>query len=143
MAYTFAVYEESGIGLTHSTIDMKYDFMTYNELIYEMIGGGLVFLILGIYLDNVMPTAIGGRKNPCFCFMPRSYSCCKKKSKTGEIIDDSDLEDNSFVSVMNVDDERNNVLLTADLEAEIELKSVAPENYESVPAEIGRQEALG
>mgnify|MGYP006950321785 CR=1 FL=1 len=35
-------------------------------------------LLLGLYLENVMPKTYGARKHPCFCFL----RCCKKKQST-------------------------------------------------------------
>lgn len=141
LAYEFAVFEESGIGINRSNIDVPYDFTSYQFLLCEMMIGGALFAILGLYLDNVMPTAVGGRKHPCFCFLPRSYTCFRSKKDGPHDTDDDDSNDTMDVS--DVDDEKTTGFITRDQSADIEIKNMAPENYESVPAEIARLEALG
>jgi len=45
------------------------------------VAGFFLFLILGIYLDAVLPKEFGTRRHPCYFVFPSSYSgCCKKRT---------------------------------------------------------------
>lgn len=91
-------------------MDLNLYGCTFRGLLLECLGGGLLFATLGFYLDQVMPTAIGGRKHPCFCFLPRSYSCCKKRSNVNL---DDDSEDEERTESM-LDSEKNTDFITRD-----------------------------
>ena len=37
----------------------------------------LIFFLIGLYMDKVIPSEFGQRLNPCFLCMPSYYSCCR------------------------------------------------------------------
>jgi hypothetical protein len=41
-----------------------------------------VFMLLGMYLDAILPSKFGKRRNPCYCLMPSFYSCCRRARST-------------------------------------------------------------
>ena len=41
-------------------------------------------LLLGLYLDQVLPKEFGRRRHPCFMFTSEFWGCCKKKKDTAE-----------------------------------------------------------
>ena len=126
--------EEADIGITHATVNFVYYDVTYRQLLCECAAGGFLFLFVGLYLDKVMPTAVGGRKHPCFCLKRNSYSCCKKQKK---VLGDT-ITDDEELGCLSDDDEISSDLMPHNEKADIEIKDMAPENYEPVPAEVAR-----
>ena len=49
-------------------------------------------LLLGLYLEQVMPKKFGGRRHPFFCFKPSFWgcnNCCKNENNLNQV----DLDD--------------------------------------------------
>ena len=80
-----------------------------------MIVGGLNFIVIGIYLELVMPKDYGRRRHPLF-FILCFFTCCTKKAAP--------------------ENENENLALSQFSET----KYLAAENYESVQPEFAAQE---
>jgi hypothetical protein len=61
-------FETSGIGITNDNVDTLYQNYKFSTCLIMMCISFLIFLWLGIYLDNVLPSAYGLRKPFYFCF---------------------------------------------------------------------------
>lgn len=68
----FANYEATGVGLGSSTADVEYIGYSFRSALWMMFASFLIFTMLGLYLDKVVPQPFGKRLHPCFCFQ-RSY----------------------------------------------------------------------
>ena len=68
--------------------------------------------LIGLYLDSVLTSTFGIRKNPCFCLMP-SYWGCTRERRTSIKKDPADLETNVIKTDQN--------LQAADGESEISI----------------------
>ena len=44
-----------------------------------LIIGGFLFLALGLYLEQVLPSEYGTHKHPLFCCMRSTYPCCRRR----------------------------------------------------------------
>ena len=81
LGLVFARYEGSGVGINKITAAEDSGNYVFNEGLLMMSLGGILFFILGLYLDQVLPKEYGGRKGCCFMFQPSSYGCCKNKRR--------------------------------------------------------------
>jgi hypothetical protein len=70
----FAKFEIQGEGLHFQNLGMTYGNYTFENCLLIMIISFFLFLILGLYLDNVFPSVYGLRKQPWF-FLKPSYWC--------------------------------------------------------------------
>ena len=84
------------------------------------------FGLLGLYLENVLPAAVGVRKPLWFPFT-KSFWCDTKKSKEEDV--ENDLENHGENKVGN----------SNEVESEEE-KEVDPENFEEIPEHLQRKE---
>lgn len=64
---------------------MIYNNYSFNSALIMLFIDFLVFFLLGLYMDKVIPSAFGQRMNPCFLCMPSYYSCCKKDRRRGQV----------------------------------------------------------
>ena len=76
-AVVFSNYECTGVGIDFSTSAVIYQNYSFNTALWMFFVGFLFWSFIGLYFDNVLPVKFGRRKHPCFCFMPRSYKCCR------------------------------------------------------------------
>ena len=79
----FANYETSGAGLYKGTAEILYYGYSFNTALMMLAVDLVLYTIVGLYLDKVIPTAYGQRLNPCFCLCPSFYGCCKTRSRRG------------------------------------------------------------
>ena len=63
----FATYESTGIGLDSSTANLLYDGYSFNSAIYMLVLDFIIFFLLGLYLDKVIPSQYGQYLKPFFC----------------------------------------------------------------------------
>ena len=64
-----------------SNIDEVYlNYKFQSSLVYEIIGS-VSILIIGLYLDNVLPSAHGLRKPWLFVFRPSFWGCGRCKTQ--------------------------------------------------------------
>ena len=73
--------ESIGIGINNSDIWVQYESYIPAVGYCFYFFGGLFFLLLGVYLEKVLPTEFGSQKKPCFICMPSSYKCCRMKNQ--------------------------------------------------------------
>ena len=82
----FARFEIKGEGLQFDNLGTTYMNYTFENCLLIMIVSFFLFLILGLYLDNVFPSVYGLRKQPWF-FLKPSYWCKSRglsSNKRGE-----------------------------------------------------------
>lgn len=121
----FASFETSEVGINSVTAHEVYGDYTFDTGLWMFMVGFFVFLLLGLYLDQVLPKEFGQRRHPCFMFMPSTYTDCCRRRQPPQIDDD--------------ERERRSTLLSKDKNgAGMEVRNLKPENYEPVAAEIAR-----
>lgn len=65
---TFIKIDSVGLGVTFDTWEMEYYHFSVRDGILFMINGSFWMLLLGIYLDKVIPNTSGTHIHPCACF---------------------------------------------------------------------------
>ena len=75
----YANYECTGVGLNPSTASVVFNNYSFNIALYMMAISAIIFTILGLYLDKVIPSTYGKNRHPCFCFSPQFYGCCRRQ----------------------------------------------------------------
>jgi ATP-binding cassette subfamily A (ABC1) protein 3 len=70
----FGTFEASGIGLTSSNINATYENYRFSMCLGMMVVSCLVFLVIGLYLDNVLPSAFG-LKQPWYFPVSPTFWC--------------------------------------------------------------------
>jgi len=128
MAVIWSDLSTNGIGLNSETVKDQIQGYSFNEGLWMMIVGLLLWALIGFYCDAVFPKQFGSRKHPCFMFFPSTYACCFSCCSRPD-----DVEDNEEAR-----DRRSN-LLTDDGEGGMEVRNLKPENYEPVATEVARQ----
>lgn len=63
---TFLLVEVDGVGLSFDNASTLIDKYSISIFVYMAFINGLVFLILGWYLDQVFPNEWGHKKHPLF-----------------------------------------------------------------------------
>ena len=81
----FANYEGTGVGLDASTASVIYNNYSFNTALWMLLLDFVLFFLLGLYLDKVIPSDFGQRLNPCFLCMPSYYSCCRTNRRRPQI----------------------------------------------------------
>ena len=81
----FAAYEGTGVGLDRSTASIIYFGYSFDTGLLMLLVDTVLFTILGLYLDKVMPSQYGQRLHPCFCFQPSFYRCCRRRGNVNDI----------------------------------------------------------
>ena len=69
----FANYEATGVGLGSSTANIQNYGYSFNSALWMLSCSFLMFTLLGLYLDKVVPSPFGQRLHPCFCFQKSYY----------------------------------------------------------------------
>jgi ATP-binding cassette subfamily A (ABC1) protein 3 len=110
------MFETSGTGLQVSNLRTQYQNYAMGTCFSAMIISLLLFFWVGIWLDNVLPSAYGLRKGWCFCLSPHFWC---GRSKNQKVIR------RNTVDAENGDDERY-----------FEAKYMKKENYEPVSRDL-------
>jgi len=77
MCGVYGKLESSGIGLHFDNLTEQVDDYTFAEGMIALPVSMLVFLLMGFYLDKVLPKKYGETRSPLFCFSKRfCCSCC-------------------------------------------------------------------
>jgi ATP-binding cassette subfamily A (ABC1) protein 1 len=71
----YANYECTGIGLNASTAKVVYNNYSFATALGMMGVSAIVFTVLGLYLDKVIPSKWGKSQHPCFCVAPKFWGC--------------------------------------------------------------------
>jgi len=77
----FANYEGTGAGLNVSTASVLYQEYSFNTALSMLLFDFVLFFLLGLYLDKVIPSDYGQRLSPCFLCQPSFYGCCKGRRR--------------------------------------------------------------
>ena len=77
----FAEYECTGVGIDTSTAAVVYQNYSFDTSLVMFVFSLVIFSLIGLYFDNVLPVKFGRRKSPIFCCLPRSYKCCRKEKR--------------------------------------------------------------
>ena len=110
--------DQSGVGIKASTLDVQVGLFSIRDALVCYVIGGTLMLVVGFYLEYVLPKTYGQSRNPCF-FLSCLYSLKHLKAKPGASVDPED-------------------------EVEMhELKYLNKNNFEPVPREIAQKEADG
>jgi pilus assembly protein TadC len=56
----------SGVGLSNKTLNLQYLNISVGDSIWLFITGGLIMLLIGLYLEFVLPKTYGKRRHPLF-----------------------------------------------------------------------------
>jgi len=90
LGVVFGGYESTGVGLTSTTVHQEFDNYKFAAGLWMLFLGLAFFLLLGLYLDSVLPKEFGQKLSPCFCFKRSSYDgCCKKPPNNGGVDDEN------------------------------------------------------
>lgn len=82
MLQTVQVYVSfvtANIPMNFSTWHLEFEQFSVSEGLFLILMGGVLMILLGLYLENVLPKTYGARKHPLFCLKCKS---CKKSQKT-------------------------------------------------------------
>lgn len=129
----FGNLEGSGVGLTFDRATEDINNYNYVTGLVMLIVSLTVFLLLGFWLDKVLPRTYGEKLPACFCFSKKfCCSCCGNQESQvfdehlteAEVQRKSTLQGNGRESIADP----------------FELKYLDKENYEPVPPEVGRLE---
>lgn len=71
-------YESGGIGIKMNNINEEYNNFTFAWCLLMMTFSFFMFLFIGLYLDNVLPSTFGRRKAWYFCLSPTYWRGYKK-----------------------------------------------------------------
>jgi len=82
-----AGFESSGIGVNHETAGELYDNYTYRRGLILLACSGVLFTLVGLYLDKVLPKEYGQRYPVYFLCMPSFWGCSRPR---GREIDDEE-----------------------------------------------------
>ena len=72
----FGNLESSGLGLKFSNMNEIINNYTFVTGLIMMIFGMVTFIMLGFYMDAVLPKTYGERMPACFCFTKKFCCCC-------------------------------------------------------------------
>lgn len=122
----YANYECTGVGLNPSTASVVFNNYSFNIALYMMAISAIIFTILGLYLDKVIPSTYGKNRHPCFCFSPQFYGCCRKQ-RTDRIRGEAAEE----------------IMRSAGDDENFESQFIPANNYEAPPVIARRLEANG
>lgn len=81
----FANYEGTGVGLNSSTSAVIFQNYSFNSALFMLVFDFVLFFLLGLYMDKVIPSDFGQRENPCFLCMPSYYRCCRRTRRRGSV----------------------------------------------------------
>ena len=79
----FANYEGTGVGLSSSTSSVIFDNYSFDSALWMLLIDFVLFFLLGLYLDKVIPSDFGQRSSPVFCCTPSYYRCCRRQRRRG------------------------------------------------------------
>lgn len=121
---TFGIYnlyhfETDSTGLSFSNVSIWYNNITFNAALFTLIFDTIFYLLLGLYLDQIVPSQYGVAKKWYF-LCTRKFWCSKRNGR-------------------QVDREEQNKSLLNDSVTDIE-EGRNPDDFEAVPEVLRRQE---
>ena len=85
--YSLYHFETDSVGLNFENTSIWYNNMTYNAAILSLIFDTVFYLLLGLYLDQVVPSQYGVAKKWNF-LCTRSFWCSNRRRAQREIRDE-------------------------------------------------------
>lgn len=83
--YVIGALEGSTIGTHFSNINAEVGGFSCLQGLKMMLFDTFYLMILGFYMEKVMPKTFGVRQHPCWFFLPSTWKkCCTRKNKKGE-----------------------------------------------------------
>mmetsp|Transcript_12836 Transcript_12836/g.16455 ORF Transcript_12836/g.16455 Transcript_12836/m.16455 type:complete len:510 (+) Transcript_12836:1052-2581(+) len=122
----FANYEGTGVGIDNSTSGILYYNYSFDTALWMLFLDFIIFTLLGLYLDKVIPSDFGQRLSPCFLCTPSYYKCCRTERHRQRAVD-GDQE----------------ALIDAEYDDAFERNQMPNENYEAPAAMCKRLETTG
>ena len=113
-------FEGSGIGLNFDNASEEYLNYRFETCLYMMTISFFIFATLGLYLENVLPGAVGVRK-PFYYPFTKQYWCDIKKKPKEENEEDEQRSSNRIANSVDEDTQIN------------------PENFEEIPEYLQRK----
>jgi len=95
-----------------------------------------LFVLIGLWLDNVMPKQIGQQKSCCFCLSPTYWGCCGLK-KRRDVDDDEEARKVSLADRLQLDIPGGEFDFDDD---NFEARHLKKGNYEPVSVETAKLE---
>jgi ABC-type multidrug transport system ATPase subunit len=77
---------------------------------YFLVGEWLVFMLIAIYFELVVPIGPGVKQHPLFCF-PRKMRCVRKDESTGDIPEEANDVSKERTRLNNVNDDDPNIAI--------------------------------
>ena len=127
-AKVFVNYECTGVGMNSSTAKVLYNNYSFRIAMLMLFVSFVLFMLIGMWLDAVLPSKYGKARNPVFCCMPSFYSCCWNRRQRRAAPEQADNEQ---------------MLLASNENDEFEVATVGAENFEAPPMVCRRLEATG
>ena len=120
------------MGLKFSNMTESINNYTFVTGLIMLILGMILFILLGFWMDAVLPRTYGERKPACFCFSAM-FSCCRNREAAvfEEQLDAAEVQRRNTLRDTNT---------RQSLVDPFELKYLEKENYEPVAPEIARME---
>jgi ATP-binding cassette subfamily A (ABC1) protein 3 len=120
-------YEEAGIGVDFSNANDQYLNYRFATSLWMNVISFFVMFLLGIYLENVLPSAVGVRKPFYFPFM-KSYWFDTKKPHHEQVEEESKKGSAKIANSSDVENES------------VEKHEIDPAAFEEVPEYLRRKE---
>jgi hypothetical protein len=103
-------FEVSGVGLQGNNLKTVYQNYSIQGCLIVMVISLVLFFLIGLWLDNILPSAYGLRKSFCFCCLP-SFWCnagsrrkYRETARKGSKIDaENGLEDETYFEAKYMD----------------------------------------
>jgi ATP-binding cassette subfamily A (ABC1) protein 12 len=118
-------YERSQIGLNFDNASDLHNNYRFSTCIWTNILSSLILGVLGLYLENVLPSCVGERKPIFFPFMPSYW----RNSRNNQV----DSEDINLLSEQSCKLESEERSIAYDEHSDTESK---PENFEDISAHL-------
>jgi len=100
-AQNISILEAAQFGVTSDTLYTKIHNYTFGECLYFMAIDAVLYLLLGLYLDQVWPTRYGLKRHPLF-FLQKSFWVSQKPNYNEmdeSMLDNSEEDDPDFEKV--------------------------------------------
>lgn len=126
------------MGTNPSNFWEPYGNFSMGDGIFMLAVDCVYIMLIGFYMEQVMPKTIGTRRNPCFCLLPRYWGCCRRK-------DSFKVEPDLDHSLAMLTDAGNDLLASDDVlekTTKFETEFLNPDCYERINPECIKQDKL-
>jgi ATP-binding cassette subfamily A (ABC1) protein 3 len=137
IATVIAEYESTGVGIRWQNLNSPYLNYTYEEGMGMLVIDLVLFVVLGLWLDKILPKQYGQRESCCFCISPTYWGCCGLR-RHRDIDDDETARKESLIDVVDhMKDQGENYEPDGD---NFESKHMKKGNYEPISVETAKLE---